>query len=340
MKKFVFVIIMFFALFVVSDTILAQKDTEYATALKYYNSKNYKEAVEHLRDYVKKNPDPAAYFLIGYALYELRRFDEATEYFNEAYLIDPDFSLEKAGLIQKHPEYKTKEITKPSEEQVPAPKPPVPKTKIKQPETKKETAKQPPKEVQPQKPESPKEGKMPQPETKVTPQKTEPQKGEPLKVEPQKKPEPPAGIPSFPRPGKAMPGVAPTILTGLFAGFMMFFLAIGIALYIYFSLCLFLIAKKLNVPAPWTAWIPVVNLWTFVSAAGKPWWWILLLFIPIVNAIVGIYLWMCITENMGRSKWLGLLMLVPVANLVLLGILAFSKTETSVSSMEDTTQLT
>ena len=323
MKKLVFVITMFFALLLVSDTILAQADTEYVTALKYYNSGKYKGAVEHLKDYVKKNPDPAAYYLMGYALYKLKRFDEATEYFNEAYLIDPNFSLEKAGLIQKLPEEKVKEITKPSGEQVPPKqKPPVPESKVVKPEVKVPVpVKQPSKEIQPRKPEAP----------KVTPKKKAPLP-EPKKAEPQKKIEPPAGIPSLPKPKKGMPEAfpilaIPMLMGGLFAGFAMIFLAIYIALYVYGCLCLFLIAKKLNVPAPWTAWIPFVQVWTLVTSAGKPWWWILLLLIPVLNLIVLIYLWVCITEKLGRNKWLGLLILAPIVNLVFIGILAFSKTE-------------
>jgi hypothetical protein len=42
---------------------------------------------------------------------------------------------------------------------------------------------------------------------------------------------------------------------------------------------------------------------------------------------VGIYVWTCITENLGRNKRLGLLMLLPIINFVFLGIPAFSKTE-------------
>ena len=117
----------------------------------------------------------------------------------------------------------------------------------------------------------------------------------------------------------------PMVMGGLFAGFALVFLAIGLAFYLFGSLCLFLIAKKLNVQAPWTAWIPLVQLWTVVACAGKPWWWILLFLIPIVNVIVMVYLWMCIAENLGRNKWLGLLWLVPIANLIFIGILAFSK---------------
>ena len=87
---------------------------------------------------------------------------------------------------------------------------------------------------------------------------------------------------------------------------------------------MYLIAKKLNVTAAWTAWVPILNIWTFFASAGKPLWWIILLFIPLANFFVMIYLWMCIVENLGRNKWLGLVMIVPVANIIYLGVLAFS----------------
>jgi len=110
-------------------------------------------------------------------------------------------------------------------------------------------------------------------------------------------------------------------------GFFMIFLILVAGLYVYFSLCLFLIAKKLNVPAPWTAWIPIVNIWTILKAAGKPGWWVLLFFIPFVGVIAIAYVWMCIVENLGRNKWLGLLILIPIVSLVYIGVLAFSKQE-------------
>jgi hypothetical protein len=62
-----------------------------------------------------------------------------------------------------------------------------------------------------------------------------------------------------------------------------------------------------------------------VGSAGKPWWWILLLFIPLAGAIVAIYLWICISENLGHNKWLGLLMILPMINLLFMAYLAFSK---------------
>jgi hypothetical protein len=131
---------------------------------------------------------------------------------------------------------------------------------------------------------------------------------------------------ALPVPQEREQAPAVGIMAFIMAFFMMFLVLIA-GIYIYFSLCLFLIAKKLNVSAPWTAWIPIINIWTLLQAAGKPCWWVLLLFIPFVSIIVIAYVWMCIVENLGRNKWLGLLLLVPIVNLVYMGVLAFSKQE-------------
>ncbi|MDP3260480.1 MAG: DUF5684 domain-containing protein [Thermodesulfovibrionales bacterium] len=328
MKKIVFVVLMVFALSAVYDTTFAAENSEYSKALKYYNSKKFKEAVELLKEQEQKNPTPSGYYLLGYALYKLGKFEEANEYFKEAYLLDPEFSLEKAGLIKKTPEAKPKEAEKPS----------VSETKEKQPDAKKEPV--PSKEPQPQKPETAKDAKE---KSATAAAEKKPSAQEPLKVESQKaeplKPmQPPAGFPIFPKPGKEMPGVSPQMLTAIFASFGIIILAIVAIWVVYYLLCLFLIAKKLAIPAPWTAWIPIVNLWTIVTCAGKPWWWILLLLIPIAGLFIYIYLWMCISENRGKSKWLGLLILIPTADLVLYGILAFSKGAEKTDMVEDMPQ--
>ena len=104
MKKLIFIVLMVFALSAVYDTTFAAENSEYSKALKYYNSKKFKEAVELLKEQVQKNPSPSGYYLLGYALYKLGKFEEANESFKQAYLLDPEFSLEKAGLIKKTPE--------------------------------------------------------------------------------------------------------------------------------------------------------------------------------------------------------------------------------------------
>jgi tetratricopeptide (TPR) repeat protein len=115
MKKIVFIMIVFFALFIVSDRIFAE--TEYNTALKHYSSGKYKEAMELFKECAKKKPEPSVYYYIGYALYKIGEYDEAKEYFEKAYLIDPDFSIELVGPRQKYQE-EIKE-TKSADEQVP-----------------------------------------------------------------------------------------------------------------------------------------------------------------------------------------------------------------------------
>ncbi len=95
------IIIALFLLFSAASDGAVPSDSEFRIGLKFYNSGNYKAAVKQLQEYVNKKPDPTAYYLIGYSLYKLGKFSEADEYFNQAFLIDPDFSLEKVGLIEK-----------------------------------------------------------------------------------------------------------------------------------------------------------------------------------------------------------------------------------------------
>ena len=64
--------------------------------------------------------------------------------------------------------------------------------------------------------------------------------------------------------------MSPAGIRAFVMAFFMIFLMLFAGMYVYFSLCLYLIAKKLNVSAPWTAWIPIVNIWTILQAAGKP----------------------------------------------------------------------
>jgi hypothetical protein len=313
MKKVFFIIITVFLVLGLTDILFSETNTEYDSAVQFYNAGKYKEAVNLLKIYIAKRPEPSAYYRIGYALYKLRQFDEANKYFEMTYLIEPTFSPKLAGLPELPKEMK--KAAKPRRKAHLKHAPSAEKEGV-QLETKPEPLpeKQPSKGMQPPKTKEP----------AVTPE-VKTQLPEPQKAEPPTPPSPPAEFP--PPPMGKMPGLLQGVIPGMFAGFAMILILVEIAFYVFFSLCLFLIAKKLNVPAPWTAWIPIVQIWTIVACAGKPWWWILLLLVPVVNIVIGIYLWVLITENLGRNKWLGLLMLVPIVNFVLLGILAFSKSE-------------
>jgi TolA-binding protein len=69
---------------------LAQQ-TDYEDALAAYMKRDYGAAVERLKEYVSQRPEARAYYLLGYASYALNKDDEASGYFKEAYLIDPEF---------------------------------------------------------------------------------------------------------------------------------------------------------------------------------------------------------------------------------------------------------
>lgn len=104
----------------------------------------------------------------------------------------------------------------------------------------------------------------------------------------------------------------------------MFFLVFAIACYIYTSLALQTIAKKTNTENPWLAWIPIVNVILMLNIAKKRIWWIILCFIPLVNIVIIILIWMAIAEARNKPSWWGILLIVPVVNLIVPGYLAWS----------------
>lgn len=77
-------------------------DAAYEKAFRHFRSREYRSAVPHLEDYVSRQPDPAAYYMLGFAYYQLRDFEKSRENFDQAYLIDPEFTSDKvpahAGL--------------------------------------------------------------------------------------------------------------------------------------------------------------------------------------------------------------------------------------------------
>jgi hypothetical protein len=341
MKKVSIIITVLFALFILSNPVLADTEDDYRTALKYFNSGNYEESISYFKAYVEKKPDPKAYYSLGYALYELGRHDEAMEYFKDAYLIDPEISPVPAGYYET---YKQEKARRGFEQ-------PVAETTTDEPGAKMEPAGgKIEKKIQPQQPTVPAaavEKKAPPPpvskpaETKTPPAVT--QKPAEPKVAPPpappvlpKKIQPPPQLPKFSPDDKQIPGI-PSGLIAMIYAFGIIFQIIALVLFIFMALCHFLIGRKLDVSASWLAFIPIVGaFWPLVGAARKPWWWILILFfVPLVNLILFIYCYMLVTENLGKNKWLGLLMLVPFVNFFFLAYLAFSKSsETSGGSYD------
>jgi F0F1-type ATP synthase membrane subunit a len=56
----------------------------------------------------------------------------------------------------------------------------------------------------------------------------------------------------------------------------------------------------------WGAIIPIYNVILLLEIAGKPIWWILLLFIPIVNIVISVLVAIDVAKNFGKDVLFGL----------------------------------
>lgn len=105
-------------------------------------------------------------------------------------------------------------------------------------------------------------------------------------------------------------------------------LPIGLVIYVYTSVAYMTIAKKLNMENTWFAWIPILRCIQRFQIAGMSGWFTLLMFIPLVNTVLAIIALMKTCERRGLDKLLGLLGLIPIANYILMGVLAWKKDST------------
>ncbi|MCG8431956.1 MAG: hypothetical protein MJA29_12385 [Candidatus Omnitrophica bacterium] len=118
-----------------------------------------------------------------------------------------------------------------------------------------------------------------------------------------------------------------------FMGIMVVLMVLGVILYVYAAICLMTIAQKTGAEPAWLAWIPIGNLFLMCNIAGVNYWWaggmLLAGLVPWLGGLVclgiTVYLWYKIAEARNRPGWMGFLMMIPLANLVVMGLLAFSE---------------
>lgn len=134
-------------------------------------------------------------------------------------------------------------------------------------------------------------------------------------------------------------------LLAVIAAFFFIFLIIFIALYIYLSLAYTAIGRKANLTSPGVAWIPSIGPIIIAFRAAKTHWWpwllllgyvfvlIPVLFISLIGiAILLVFCIFVLTWHwkmfvaIKKPGWWAILLIIPVVNLVILGIAAWSKT--------------
>lgn len=124
----------------------------------------------------------------------------------------------------------------------------------------------------------------------------------------------------------------PGMDTGMMGAFFAVWTVVMLALYVYFALALMFIAKKTNTKNAWLAWIPIANIYLMTQVGKIPAWWTLSFLLPIIPFVGGlamaaamVYIWWKIAEAVHRPGWWGILLIIPVVNLVIVGIMAWGK---------------
>lgn len=99
---------------------------------------------------------------------------------------------------------------------------------------------------------------------------------------------------------------------------------IGLVIAIFFIVCWWKIFTKAGQPG-WACLIPFYNLYVMLKIAGKPGWWLILFFIPLVNFIIIILMIVGIAQNFGKGTGfiLGLIFL----SIIFIPILAFGESK-------------
>ncbi|UCD16996.1 MAG: hypothetical protein JSV44_11175 [Candidatus Zixiibacteriota bacterium] len=106
-----------------------------------------------------------------------------------------------------------------------------------------------------------------------------------------------------------------------FGGYTLLF---WVAIYLYFVYAQYRIAVKIGHQYTWWAFIPIVNVFQVTQMAKKPWWWFVLCLIPVVNIVALALLWIEVAKVCNKSPLLGFLMIIPIVNFIVIGILGFS----------------
>lgn len=82
---------------------------------------------------------------------------------------------------------------------------------------------------------------------------------------------------------------------------------------VFYIYCYWKIFEKAGKPG-WAAIIPIYNILVQLEIIGRPWWWLLLLFVPVANVVIGIMLLFDLAKVFGKGTGFGfgLLFLAPI----------------------------
>jgi hypothetical protein len=103
---------------------------------------------------------------------------------------------------------------------------------------------------------------------------------------------------------------------GLFATCCWF---LGLLLGIFVLVALWKVYVKAGKPG-WAAIIPIYNILVLLEIVGKPWWWLLLMFIPFVNIVIMVIVYIELAKAFGHGVGYAIgLLLLPYIFVAMLG---------------------
>jgi hypothetical protein len=104
------------------------------------------------------------------------------------------------------------------------------------------------------------------------------------------------------------------------------FIVLGIAflMYLLHCYCCMLICRKTGNPPGVLVWVPVLQLFPLLRAAGMSGWWFLAYCVPLLNIVAQLLWCLNIAKARGKSVWVGVLLCLPITYLFAFLYLAFS----------------
>ncbi len=104
------------------------------------------------------------------------------------------------------------------------------------------------------------------------------------------------------------------------AGLMLAFMATYVGIIVFFIICMWRIYTKAGKPG-WASIIPIYGNLVFLEIIGKPWWWLLMLFIPFVNFVFLIWGANLLSKSFGKAE--GFTAGLIILSFIFMPILAF-----------------
>ena len=124
--------------------------------------------------------------------------------------------------------------------------------------------------------------------------------------------------------------IAAAGIIALLLGLGVFALLLVLAVYIYSAIAVMTIAKKTKTKVGWMAFIPILNIYLLTQMAGKSGLLTLIILADFVlgglaTTVLCISMFWIIAKKIGYPEWMSLLLLIPIVNLIILGVFAWRK---------------